>query len=208
MASLSEGLLRPLPSEELADPSRKNERFAPAPDLLNWVRHTFIAENGILFKPRHKPLAYATLGFLWTNVENIRQGNQVAGQAEIPGGGSGNKWAKARAQYQLQEWFGAVPDFLITLDAPLAQDADDREFCRLIRHELLHCAQREREGELVFDEDGLPKWCIRGHDIEQFIEVVDDFGATAEERRFAEAVLKKPLFSEDEVKLACGNCLR
>ena len=49
------------------------------------------------------------------------------------------------------EWFGFVPDFLITLSASFCRDHSDVEFCALIEHELYHIAHAK-------NEFGMPKY--------------------------------------------------
>ncbi|WP_267902480.1 putative metallopeptidase [Sinorhizobium meliloti] len=41
----------------------------------------------------------------------------------------------------LKQWFGVVPDFIITLDAEYCQQCGDAEFIELVEHELYHAAQ-------------------------------------------------------------------
>ncbi|WP_412549259.1 putative metallopeptidase [Sinorhizobium medicae] len=63
--------------------------------------------------------------------------------------GRHGKWARARAEIRVKQWFGFVPDFIITLDA---------EYCRAC---------------------GSPVFTIRGHNVEEFIGVVRRYGADA-----------------------------
>lgn len=64
----------------------------------------------------------------------------MLGQAEPVAFRAGG-WQKARAQQQMVEWFGRVPDFLITLAADYCAECSDAEFCALVEHELYHIAQ-------------------------------------------------------------------
>ena len=112
----------------------------------------------------------------------------VAGQAEIPRA-QGNRWAKARHDQQLRDWFGAVPDFLLTSDPAYAAAASDRAFCALVEHELLHCGQeRDGFGAPKFRQDGSPAFGIRGHDVEEFVAIVRRYGARAAAGRTAELI--------------------
>ncbi|WP_327437394.1 putative metallopeptidase [Sinorhizobium meliloti] len=91
----------------------------------------------------------AELGFLWTVVENSRKGRRIIGHCEEETSGRHGKWARAQAEMQVKQWFGFVPDFIITLDA---------EYCRAC---------------------GAPVFTIRGHNVEEFVGVVRRYGADA-----------------------------
>ncbi|MFT0533259.1 putative metallopeptidase [Castellaniella hirudinis] len=64
-------------------------------------------------------------------------------------------WQTARQEQQLIEWFGHVPDFLITLAADYCAQCSDAEFCAP-----------------KFTKDGMPRLALRGHDVEKFIGAV------------------------------------
>ena len=81
----------------------------------------------------------ASIGVLWTNAANQRQMHEVLGTAGMPQP-KGGAWVKARQELQLGEWFGVVPDFLITLSTPRVADMDYDSFSTLVEHQLLHCA--------------------------------------------------------------------
>ena len=127
--------VRPLPPPELADALRHPEHFRRAAEVEQWIGATFLAAESPLHNPEHEHLRFARIGVLWTNVAAKRGGLPIVGTAEIPRP-KGGPWIKARQVFQLEEWFGAVPDFLITLDAPYAAEADDASWCALIEHEL------------------------------------------------------------------------
>lgn len=58
-----------------------------------------------------------------------------------------------------------------------------------------------------FDRDGNPEWTIVGHDVEEFVSVVEDFGIEAAGPaavRFVEAARKAPRFSAVDVAGVCG----
>jgi hypothetical protein len=114
-------LARPRPPERLLgqDGADTVRPFEPAPELDVWARATFIAEDALLLNEEHAHLRDATIGFMWTAVPNARGGNGVVGQAEIPSI-QGGKWARGRFFQQVEEWFGLVPDFMITLEASFA----------------------------------------------------------------------------------------
>lgn len=66
---------------------------------------------------------------------------------------------QARQEQQIRDWFGFVPQYLITVDAAFCEQASDREFCRLIEHELYHIGvECDEDGEIIYsDMTGLPK---------------------------------------------------
>ena len=83
--------------------------------MSEWINETFIGSE--IENPDHAHLEHATIGVLWTLVTNARQERSVIGQAEEGSPRAMGRWAKARAEQQVIEWFGKIPDFVITLDA-------------------------------------------------------------------------------------------
>lgn len=186
-------------------------RFEPAPDLEHWARVQFISEVSPLHNPDHAHLQQATIGFLWTNVANSRQGRTILGQCEKMPAQAMGKWQRARAALQIAEWFGEEPDFLITIWTGAAMLADDASFMALLEHELYHAGQeKDAYGAPKFSrETGRPIFGIRGHDIEEFTGVIARYGANAS--GLGEAVRlanKGPTVAESSIVRACGTCLR
>lgn len=204
---------RPLPPEDLREIEFDAEAalFVPAPELLRWTRETFIEgiHTSALQNEEHSHLSMAHIGMLWTNGKSVKQGRMILGTAEIPYP-RGDTWQRARQLYQLREWFGVAPDFLITVSAPYASAVDDATFCALVEHELYHCVQKEGDNGPMFSrETGLPLWAIQGHDVEQFTGVVRRYGAAAAGvTAMVEAAKKKPILSASAIAGACGTCLR
>lgn len=204
--------LRPFPPVDLVgvEGALAVDHFEPAVSLAAWARETFIDPSGPLMNEEHAHLNYGTIGFLWTNCANTRQGRRIVGQAEImPPQGAMGKWAKARAMQQIEGWFGLIPDFLITIDALYWAEADDASACALIEHELLHCAQeRDAFGAPKFTKEGGPKFGMRGHDVEEFVSVVRRYGMEAANvTALVEAARKGPEIAAASVAHACGTCL-
>ncbi len=204
---------RPRPPEELVALTGR-DIFMPAPDLVEWIETCYLDGNGPLFTPEHEHLDKSDIGCLWTNAENSRHQRRIVGQAEVPPGPPrGGKWARARTVFQLEEWFGDVPDFLLTFDALYANDVDDANFCSLVDHELFHCAQEMDDfGMPKFNQaTGLPSYCIMGHDIEEFVGVVRRFGIEAAAGNavdFVMAAAQKPEIAPASLAQSCGTCLR
>ncbi|MCO4316329.1 hypothetical protein M8997_003970 [Phyllobacterium sp. 21LDTY02-6] len=200
---------RPLPPEAITAIDATST-FAPAPQLVEWARATFINEDAKLFNPDHFHLNSASLGILWTNVSNTRKGRSIIGQCEEgkPSGMMG-KWGKARAEEQIVGWFGTIPDFIITIDALYAVECSDAEFCALIEHELYHAAQeRDPFGAPKFSKStGMPIFTLRGHDVEEFVGVVRRYGADATQiRALVDAANAGPEIANVRIANACGTC--
>jgi len=126
---------RPMPPEAIFEVGAP--AFTVAPDLLDWIVATFIDPTGELANPQHTHLNCAHIGVLWAGIGNASKGMRVVGQAESPFP-RGDAWGKARQLFQLQTWFGDVPDFVLTFDAHYALECDDWAWCALVEHELLH----------------------------------------------------------------------
>ncbi|WP_313230170.1 putative metallopeptidase [Sphingobium yanoikuyae] len=204
--------MRPYPPEDLATFSdiEMADRFIPASDVLDWLRDTFLDEGSELFNVDHQHLRDAKLGILWTNCDNSRAMRSVIGQAELMPPMAMGKWQRARAIQQIEEWFGDMPDFLITFSAPAAHGMDDASFCALVEHELYHCAQKmDQYGMPKFKEGGTPSFAIRGHDVEEFVGVVARYGAIDPGVAAMVTVANhKPLIGAASIAGACGTCLR
>lgn len=202
------GSARPFPPLDLIDGA--TERFDVADDLKRWIVDTFIAGGAPLENPEHEHLRDATLGVLWTNVANGRAMRTVIGQAELMPPMAMGKWQRARAVQQVEEWFGVMPDFLLTFYAPAACDMDDATFCALVEHELYHCGQaKDIFGGPKFTRDGRPCFALRGHDVEEFVGVVARYGAgAAGVQPMVDAALARPSVAAASIAGACGTCMR
>jgi hypothetical protein len=207
------GATRPQPPPALLDTLRYPERFEPADTLRDWVLKTFLHSQGPLYNADHAHLyglaERGRLAFLWTNAPHTKQQKQVAGTCEIPNV-QGGRWVKARMEYQLAQWFGDVPQFLITLDSVYCGLADDARFCALIEHELYHAGQAvDQWGVPRYGRDGEPIFAIVGHDVEEFVGVTARYGAAASAGRTADLVAAAntpPLIASATISAACGTC--
>lgn len=200
--------MRPFPPVEMHDPIDA-PAFLPALEMRDWLRETFIEDGAALENEDHRHLRFASLGVLWSSVPNSRQGRTVVGQAEDGTPRAMGRWAKARAEQQIAEWFGEIPDFILTFSADYVAQASDAEFMALVEHELSHCGQeRDEFGAPKFRKSGLPAFCIRGHDVEEFVGVVRRYGATSQALRdMVDAVNKGPILGLNDIASSCGTCL-
>lgn len=212
----------PPPPEALVDataPVRGGGLCAPALDLGGWVLSEVLAPNRPLSNYDHAHLVdgEARIAFLWTTERYQKKGLRVLGTAQL-GEPTGQAWSAARQRQQLREWFGAVPDFLVTLDALFVREAllagRPQDALAVIEHELYHCAQdRTPDGDPRFDRDGLPVWGLRPHDVEEFAGVVRRYGVEASAAGpLAEAIDHVREHGPDVAAAAldgiCGACLR
>jgi hypothetical protein len=93
-------------------------------------------------------------------------------------------------------------DFVIVLNREVWEDAEfDREKkLALLDHELCHAARAvDDDGEKKVDTKGRPVWRVRGHDVEEFVEIVNRRGLWKRDlENFGKAILQKkktPLFA-------------
>lgn len=184
--------------------------FMPDQDGLGaWARACFIDDGNPLTNPDHVHLQQASIGWLWTNYTATSAGRLIAGEARIPRDG-GAKWSQCMGAYQVEQWFGFVPNFIITISTEIVGLMDDASFCALVEHELYHCAQAiDDYGALRFNKEGLPVFTMRGHDVEQFIGVARRYGAVASGMaEIVKALAEGPAVQDGAVEAACGTCKR
>lgn len=197
---------RPQPPAKLLEPGLAPDLFVPAPKLAEWLRVTFIEESGKAWNEDHAHLLMARIGALWTNAEYTKQQRPIAGQAEVAKPPQMvNAWAKARWKQQVREWFGFIPDFIITISAPTWAGYDNASAMALSEHELYHCYL------IRVTNQGIPIWGILGHDVEEHIGVVERYGPGAcgsNVQRLVELARQKPLISRATISAACGACLK
>ncbi|MFP8461776.1 putative metallopeptidase [Enterobacter hormaechei] len=199
---------RPLPSSAFVEEFAPYTRLIPADGVWQWVQANIIAESGHLHNPDHIHLADADIGFLWAANAFSKKGRTVLGQAEEVMFRAGG-WQKARMEQQMYEWFGHKPDYIITLAGDFCLQCSDLEFCALIEHELYHIAQEVDEfgAPKFYRDSGLPKLCMRGHDVEEFIGVVRRYGASSDVQELVDAANNPAEVAKINIARACGTCL-
>lgn len=114
-------------------------------------------------------VAKADILVLMRLVPKVKAGRVEMGSMAIPG------WQGSGAQlgmWLLAQFHEAIPDFIMVLDQEWWSEASAHAREALVFHELMHADQaKDKEGEERFDDEGMPVWCIRAHDIEEFHEV-------------------------------------
>lgn len=197
-----------MPSESLFDQSVDHVRLEPAFSVKEWVSKNIIRNDGVIHNPDHELLIDADIHFMFASDGFTKKQKSVIGQAEkvqfMAGG-----WQRARQIQQMIDWFGYVPEFIITLDAMYCSKCSDAEFCALVEHELYHIRQKtDSFGDPKFTDEGLPAFEIVGHDVEEFIGVVRRYGANREVQKMVDAANKKPEVSSVSIANSCGTCLK
>jgi Putative phage metallopeptidase len=186
---------RPMPPEQLREPGFELE---PAPELAEWLIRSFVREGSLWTNPRHEHLRKVDLVAMWTNVEYIDGGMPVAGMAEIVKP-SGKPWKRADAAYRLCMLHGNVPQARVWMYAPAWTTCDFWTACARGQHELLHFAHKhDREGSPLYDDLERPMLAARAHDVEEFVDIMELYGADAcagRSRDFVEAALRPPKFA-------------
>lgn len=198
-------LQRPQPPLEIND---RAYNFLPSPELAEWARATFIEWGGALYSEEHAHLEQASLGFLWASDLCESRGKRVLGTCECIGQGQRSTWVAQRFAYQLREWFGGLPDFLITISAEL-EHAHDRAFCFVVEHELRHCGQAADEsGAPRFTKLGRPVFESKPHDVEIFVADIERYGAAGMPHleRLVAAARAEPEADDLDLWMACGTC--
>ena len=199
-----------MPPAQLLDDPLAPLVFTPAPEVLAWINAEILSDTGSIHNPDHQHLLSADLRVLWASGPSRRMGRAVIGTAEEVAFRC-SLWQKARQEQQFREWFGYVPDYLITLDASYCAECSDIAFCALVEHELSHIGHKTDEfGAPAFTQDGLPKLFIKGHDIEEFVGVIERYGVGSPDGNLARALraaAKGPTVAHASIAGACGLCI-
>jgi hypothetical protein len=98
-----------------------------------------------------------------------------------------------KASAEAQGLAGEGADYILTLSLNDWNALRDRQRRALLDHELCHCVGEEDE------ETGEMKWKLRGHDIEEFTDVIRRWGAWPEDIiQAVETLQQLDLFAVDE----------
>lgn len=212
-------LIRPFPPVHFLDQAKADLasgieptiEILPAPELLEWVKSTFLTIGSPLYNTEHDHIAELLhdneefLVFAWATAPAKNKNSLVLGQCERVAFRAGG-WQKARQEQQMREWFGFTPTYLITLDASFCETATNREFCALVDHELCHIGvERDADGEMIYSNNtGLPKHRLVNHDVEEFFDTVRRWGANSDTKRLANIANTAPFVPDAEVERGCG----
>lgn len=203
---------RPLPPQSLLDLDPEEPvGFEPAHELKEWILKTFIDEDGELHNPDHmhiSPWDDDLFMVLWASSGFKKSEKIVLGQTEKFAPMAGG-WRKMRQEKQMIDWFGCVPNFIITIDAWFAHNASDTDFCALIEHELYHVgAKKDEDGNYqISPSTGEYKYYLRPHDVEEFHGVVQRYGASPDVQKMVELANDGPTIGKAKIAHACGTCL-
>lgn len=202
---------RPFPPKRLFN-LEGLDSFERAHDVEDWLYEVFVDYNSPLYGEEHEHLEEAGIGVLWSTASVVRKGIAIAGTAELakPKNSLG-QLEKKIWMWQQRQWFGDDPlHFRITLDANYAMECEDVDFCALVKHELCHCAQAlNKYGDKWFRKDGSRVFTLIGHDVEEFIPVVRDFGPVGRNvREFVAAASAPPRIAQAHIARMCGTVAR
>ncbi|WP_080477400.1 putative metallopeptidase [Pseudomonas syringae] len=201
---------RPMPPPallELCDLSDFGIRLTPAREVWEWLQAEILVDTGSIHNEDHSHLIDADIQVMWASSSFVKQGRRVLGQAEQVAFRAGG-WQKARMEQQMRDWFGDIPDFIITLAADYCATCSDADFCALVEHELYHLAQAtDQYGQPAFTKEGAPKLKLQGHDVEEFVGVVRRYGASPDVQRLVDAANKPAEVGKLNISRACGTCL-
>ncbi|OBS35882.1 hypothetical protein A9K81_05675 [Pseudomonas syringae pv. syringae] len=192
---------------ELCDLSDFGIRLTPAREVWEWLQAEILVDTGSIHNEDHSHLIDADIQVMWASSSFVKQGRRVLGQAEQVAFRAGG-WQKARMEQQMRDWFGDIPDFIITLAADYCATCSDADFCALVEHELYHLAQAtDQYGQPAFTKEGAPKLKLQGHDVEEFVGVVRRYGASPDVQRLVDAANKPAEVGKLNISRACGTCL-
>ncbi len=186
--------------------------FEPANnELWPWITETFLVPYGQLYNKDHEHLLSfepPLISFLWAYTKYEAKGRRVLGQTKRVSINAGG-WDRDRQEMQLINWFGDVPEYLITLDARVCQVMSDTDFCALIEHELYHIGHKWNAEKEMFEykSNGDPKLCLRGHDVEEFHGVVQRYGASPDVQKMVQLANDGPTIGKAKIAHACGTCI-
>lgn len=192
---------------QLSDSSDFGLRLTPALNVWEWIQAEILADTGSIHNEDHAHLIDADIRVMWASSSFEKQGRRVLGQAEQVAFRAGG-WQKARMEQQMRNWFGDIPDFIITLAADYCATCSNADFCALVEHELYHLAQAtDQYGQPAFTKEGAPKIKLRGHDVEEFVGVVRRYGASPDVQLLVDAANKPAEVGKLNISRACGTCL-
>lgn len=128
----------------------------------------------------HAHLESAAIAYLFRDQEIHERGRVVYASCHLgdfAGSSAMRTWGRF-IRWAIVNLVGFEPAFVVLIDRNLWSGLSDAERRALVDHELCHAGQQidPDTGMPKFTEFGEPKWCIRGHSIEEFHGVVQRHG--------------------------------
>jgi hypothetical protein len=164
----------------------------PPPDLAPNADPRVIAARLVEEEDRFSHLRHgeAQIMFLFRSVPKIKGGKRTLGYIALP-----------RFQGALGDvagWLletacdGIYPDYIMVLDGEFWTEARTIQREYLVFHELAHTLhETDAEGELKFTDEGRPVFGLQAHDIEEFNDAVEKYGAALPDiQRFVDAAAR------------------
>lgn len=204
---IESSLSRPMPPDWQTNANNPEPyRFAPAPEIYDWLQSTILNDGSPMYNPDHEHLVgNDALAFMWAETGFKRHRVVVHAQTELVAIRDGG-WRGLRQESQLEQWFGVdnIPKAIITVSASAVRDLDDRSFCALIEHELYHLAHKHTHMGPCYDPLGRAVLVMRGHDVEQFNKVAERYGADNSVVMLVNSANKRTM-TDGVIAQACGS---
>ena len=138
----------------------------------------------------HPDKAGLGLGFLFASELPIKGGKQTMG--------------KIKKASPIERCLDNDSEFFVIIDETIWDSITEDQQIALVDHELCHLESKENdEGEAV--------WFLRGHDVEEFVAVIERHGAwkqDVEEFIAAAKTVQLPLFEEKETQAETTDSIR
>ena len=130
----------------------KENKYDDKPEFWRDTNLDHLAEE--IRVKHHEHLHDAEISYLMTKKPMNRGGKLILGKAKLSKGLLG---------------FYSRADFIIIIQAEAWDKADLPTRQALVDHELCHCTYEP-------EEDGSKTWALRGHDVEEFTDIIDRHG--------------------------------
>lgn len=143
--------------------------------------------------PVHAPLAAVRIEYVFMQKNPVKNNRIVLGRVRKVGGLAA--YFADDSFLEADRFLPAVPFFVMEIAEPTWLELDDKKRRALVDHELCHCVV---DDEVV---DAPPKLSTRGHDLEEFIGIVNRHGLwSAGLELFTGAVAKQLTLAIDELE--------
>jgi predicted metallopeptidase len=155
-----------------------------------------IGEDLIATVKDHFPLQLVNVTYLFTDKAPEHQGRVVWGRARKVSGLA----AFLAGPKEHDEFVAGSPFFVIEISHPIWQKLSDAMRRALVDHELCHC-------EVEQDSNGIPKLSMRGHDFEEFVEIIRRHGLWSSTESKVARAMAEQLADEIDSIVAYSNQL-